>query len=339
MTPSLVLRGGSAAAMSVALVGCGGGGGGSGAVSVVAAMPTPTPTPAPTPTSTPTPTPTPAPVTLATFASGQLNAYESQLGYYRSDTAIKLGQAYNPTALVIGYSPGFVSYRFEQSYLLPLPVYPIPVRVDFSRNNEIAGSSAAFMISQSVQQGATYTLRLLVPGSDSAPILLNYVTIGAIRTNQPTQTEGLVGFEDRIISFGIPAQESATPASGTPRYSGIVIGKATSDRSSAVYDVTGSVTLDVDFARKTYTGTVTLTGTDDRTGAVVPFGSYPIGPAAGSVGVAVIDATVGGGDNRLRGILAGPTAEEFAGTFSLSIPDPRTAGRTLKIAAAAGARR
>lgn len=107
-----------------------------------------------------------------------------------------------------------------------------------------------------------------------------------------------------------------------------------------VYDLSGTLVIAMDFAAQTYTGTLTLSGTNDRTGESVAFGSFPlVSRTPYATPLNNIGAFIGSGRDEFRAKLAGSTAAELGGSFNLMIADPRAMGVTLSIVGAVVARR
>jgi len=332
-----------ATALALLLVACGGSdGSSSGGLTVVPGAPTPTPAPGPTPT----PAPTPAGQTLLNLGSTtqQFAGLDSILLYQRTNAgAISAFENY-PTEAGIDLvydGPGrSLYYIYRATNIPPHQDYAHTLSVQFGAGQkDSARSTASFTVYRNTDSGAQYTLTLLAPGSENPSLALYYTGIGIAQGTLTDSSAGKTTNDFRAFSYGFPAENSAVPATGTGTYTGIAIGRATSPSGTHVYDLTGSFSFTADYGARTFSGTVTLNGTDDRTGAPIALGTFPITMSSYPTQLNAISANIGSGRDIFRAYLAGTTAEELAGVFTLTLPDPNELGATLTISAAVAGRR
>ena len=120
--------------------------------------------------------------------------------------------------------------------------------------------------------------------------------------------------------------------SGTAQYSGVIHGVGAVQASSVRFDLTGTVSYNVDFSAQSYTGTMAIKGADGSGGSR-DFGSFAItggSPLGANVGqsnplgdfasVSENGTFVGQLSNRMFG----PDGEEMAGVFSITVGGPKT---------------
>jgi len=323
--------------LTLFLVACGGGNSSGGSVVTPSA-------PSPTPSSGPTPTPGAGPNLLTMTANQQLSQLDSVLLYERADSGgVAQFSTFPPEASqTFSYEASTRSwgFYFAASNIPPYNIYPNFVVERFGASELVAArSSAVFNAYQKTDAGAVYSLALLKPGPVNSQLNLSYVGIGEAEGTKPDAGGGSTTTDYRAFSFGYYAEASALPASGTGTYTGIVIGRAASASSSRVYKLSGTIILTASFSDSKFSGNVTLTGVDDRTGSSSSFGTFPIVMNTGPQPLNYITGYVGPGADVFRAYLAGPTADELAGTFTLTLPDPQTSGVNLTAVAAVGARR
>ncbi len=328
----------------ILLAGCGDGGSSSvGTGGAVAATPTPTPSPTPSPIPTPTPT---GPTLLSFSGAKQFDTLESILYYNRSayghNDLASTPYSFTPTNdfdFSADGPTGTFHYVYSGSTVPPYNVFPNYYPAAFgspNRINSLLGN--AFTSYQTSSGGATYTLTRLNPGPTSQ-LTLYYAGIGTAEATSIDQNLRATITDFRAFGYSFPAEQSAVPMTGTGQYNGIVIGRAIAVAQASVYDVTGTVAITMDFAARTYSGSIVLTGTDDRSGRVVNLGSFPLtSTTTYATPLNNIMAYLGPNRNEFRAKLAGPSAEELEGSFNLIIPDPGGTG-TLNIVGAVGARR
>lgn len=326
--------------MLAVLSGCGGGSGSGASAGNVVVPSSPAPTPAPTPT------PAAAGTTLLNFKGPQqFSSLSAILQYGRPTTggAVTIPNNalnFSPTATVSFIEDGPSATKY---YLFSASTVNSPAQysVAFTTSSIDANTSDKSFATYQTQTGtARYALTMLVPGPTNTKLALNYVGIGTVEATQSDIASGAVATDFRPFGYGFLAEESAVPATGTGHYVGILVGRAISIGGAAVYKLTGSMTLTTNFTTQTFTGSITITATNDRSGEVVELGTLPITsnvPYAKPLNS--IGAYIGSGRDELRAALAGPAAEELEGAFTLILADPRTPGGSLKLVGAVAARR
>jgi hypothetical protein len=185
--------------------------------------------------------------------------------------------------------------------------------------------------------GNSYELQLLNPGTANDQIALSYASLGILNGSNTGASGGASLFDVRAFGWGLPSVGDQIPTSGTSTYTGVVYGFATGNGSTAAYDIRGTLQLQIDFAARNFTGTITLTGTDDKTGRVVSFGSYPV--TSITQNLADLLGTIGDNLTGFRSALAGPHAEELYGGFTLDVHNPTISAVPLTIVAGVVAKR
>jgi len=101
-----------------------------------------------------------------------------------------------------------------------------------------------------------------------------------------------------------------------------------------VYDISGTLSVTIDFTSKTFSGNITLTATQN--GTSYSLGSFTIAQSGGAA-LKPLTGTVGNG--RFGGLIGGPAAEELGGSFHLSAPDPVRPGQMIEIVVTGAAKR
>jgi hypothetical protein len=148
------------------------------------------------------------------------------------------------------------------------------------------------------------------------------------------------GTDFRVFTYGFPSEASEVPSTGNGQYAGMVIGRSIGIGGSNVYTLSGTLNMTMDFAAKTYSGTITLSGTNQRTAEVVSLGSFPLTSRFPyPIPLNNIEANIGSNGELFQAKLGGKAAEELAGALNLSVADPRAPGVTLNIVGAVAARR
>ena len=286
----------------LALTACGGAG------STVTSIPTPTPTPAPTPTPTPTPAPSAAPA--GGWASTASSQNFTTLG---ADAAFHLDKASNiVTPRAVADSPD-VSIRYsvaDQAYFVTLPGFPEGRRANDTRLVDPATTNAL---------GPTVSL---------TGAMTTYATVASWSSRTLTATGE--DFAYGYFAFGNPTAGSAVATTGSATFAGYfaAVSDAAGSRPSEGFVTPiiagGPVSMNVDFAGGTLSGTLTPTLSCNNC-----FESYlPAIPftgmlaAAGSNGFTGSFTTSVPGVNSITGLFVGPSAQENIARFQLPVVDP-----------------
>jgi hypothetical protein len=341
------------AVISMIVSGCGG-----ASDSPIGGTP-PVPPPAPTPPPAPPPAPAPLPgsvpdqtnPTLTDLRNTQTFATSSvSLQYVRPTT--RPGDVLRSISPTIGtvFAINATNQNFVFSNQNTLPTTSSDPRsfiFSFTPDTQSTSSNARFNIFTTSSvfvtggNGDNVSLRLFRPGTGNDLLALTHASIGIFEFSQG---QGSVGSFNDARPFAFFSQ--TTPAAGMPQagmitYSGVIVGFANPIMISQsgfgnVYDISGTIRVTIDFASRTYSGMITLTGTNQRQSTgVVNLGTFPLtqdGPAS----LSTLSGLINGGS--FRGMLGGPNAQELAGTFILDIEDPAPNGLRLRLVAAAAAK-
>jgi hypothetical protein len=333
--------GGMAAVLGLALAACGGG----------SSDPAPTPTPTPTPTSTPTPAPAPTPVTYTTS--------ETAL-QYTTEGGVQLVANLQSVAPAMGTLFAFTPAQNGYTYtLLNGTVNPTPseAAIFTAASGKVCDvQPLCFGNSFSFQQvpaagGGTYHLSRLVSGPGNGLLVLSYSSFGVLAETFIDAAGGPRGHVDlRPFAYGVAADPTAVPTTGTATFNGYVVGQATGNKpgtagTSNIYQLTGTLQLVADYAAGTATLRLVVVG--DAVGCTTcPADlSATYNSTAGTITAGVASFTLPGGGSA-RFFLAGGIAAtastaaipatEVAGSFSLTAADPNEAAVTMVLAGSGG---
>lgn len=327
--------------IGVLLAGCGGGNGGGGSSTVpVVSGPSPTPSPTPTPTPAPTPAPTPPPVAgsqptlLSLTADTGLEGFAGSNGYYRAPNGqVTYAQDLSVAATTpVRYNAATRSFTFTTfDYLVPNDKVTGP----FSLTRDASASTSSFSDYTAQSNGISYRLTQLTPGASNTVLPLYYSSIAIARASYYDSAAGVTKFGLTPMAFGILFNWDTTKLTGAAKYSGIVLGHARGE-GSRVYEVSGTVTIALNYDTTAFTGILKLVGKDDQTGEIVDLGTRALSQGRPR---GVLDYFYANTDNdgQLQARLAGSLGEEFMGGFDAKIPDPRTPGAVLKVVLALAA--
>lgn len=316
---------------------CGGDNNGS-----VTPAPTPSSSPSPSPTPTPVPSPTPAPaptnIDLVSLVADQAFVTTTVgLDTSRAREGLRIDAQRAPAT---SDSLSYISAQRAFAFQVRASSYVPDGTVTFTPDQKVADSSTS-TVTLYRQPGAfagmtpgAYELELFNPGPANDRLQLTYATFGSFRFARPSIT-GTSFVDWRPIAFGLPLPSGAAPTSGAITYTGLVSAQGVSGVVSiypknSVYDIRGSAQLTIDYATHQISGVLTLTGTDGaNSGATV----YELGTFAlrGTQSADGSRWTATFSDGVASGFIAGPHAEEAAGAFSLTRPDPVTPSLTLTI--------
>ncbi len=128
--------------------------------------------------------------------------------------------------------------------------------------------------------------------------------------------------------FGMQTYGPNVPTSGRGVFEGRVHGGAVGAGASADrFSVEGSAGLDVDFAKSTFTGSMTPFVTNLRTGEISQLGAYTFQNGTLSPMALALNAEIGGppgASGAMHGSFFGPFAQEVGATFGLITPGAGT---------------
>ncbi|MGK6321951.1 hypothetical protein ACMGDM_02580 [Sphingomonas sp. DT-51] len=314
---------------------CGGNNNGS-----VTPAPTPSSSPAPSPTPTPAPSPTPAPAPTNTdlvslVADQAFVTTTVGLDTFRAQDGLRIDAQRAPAT---SDSLSYISASRAYAFLLRGSFYAQDAVVTFTPDQKVTERSTSSVTLYRHRSGAgmspdAYELEVFNPGSANDRLQLRYATFGSFRFIRST-IFGDSQTDWRPLAFGLPLASGAAPVSGAIAYNGLVSGRGVSGVVSiypkqSVYDISGSAQLTVDYATHEIAGVLTLTATDGANGGTVyELGRFALRGAL-SADASRWSATLS--DGVASGFIAGPHAEEAAGAFSLTLPDPVTPSLTLTI--------
>ncbi|MET3712822.1 hypothetical protein ABIC65_003541 [Sphingomonas trueperi] len=295
-------------------------------------IPAPTPTPVPTPTPTPVPTPTPAPTptnaTLTDLRYDQqfVTPYGTML-FGRNDasqTGVEHVGAGSQDA-TFKYFAGSKTYRVYSPTYDPAWTEPITYE-DFGEAQRVAAESTPAFSFYSVPgtRFPSYSLRLLNPGPTNPLIALTYASIGIYdRRTLPAKPPLLWPDTVWAFSYGITTPVGAALPGSDTTYQGIVTGIGLRDsykNGVPVYAIDGQVSLVVNFANGTLSGTITLTGVNDLTGATENLGTFTIRKDGRVSEMSAPGRFVSGG-GQIAYAAYGPAGEELAGGLGFRLKD------------------
>jgi hypothetical protein len=336
-----LVLGGVAGFLSLALAACDG-------------SSTPTPSPTPTPTSTPTPTPTPTPTAITYTTSEAGLRYTTEGGVQRVANTTSVAPA---MGTLFAFDPAQNGYVYT---LLNGTVNPSPseTAVFTPASGKVCdvtplcfGNGFAFQ-QIAAAGGGNYYLSRLLAGPGNPLLVLNFTAFGTFEEAFVDNGGGPRMHVDlRPFAYGVTADPTTVPTTGTTTYNGLVIGQATGNKPGAtgtsnIYKLTGTFQLVANYAAGTATLKLTLTG--DATGCAPtcsPDISVTYDSTAGTIASGVWTFTLpGSGSARffLAGgqVASGTTAvvppTEVAGSFMLTAADPNEAGVTMVLAGSGG---
>ena len=242
-----------------------------------------------------------------------------------------------------------LSYKSsDRSYTLPV-TDPVDNLGDFSAvftpadivSAQTSGRYSGYQRSVAVNSTDTrkLTLKLFNPGTGNDQLMLNYASAALFSLEY--SNAAMYAQEYRSIAyFSQKTPAASVPMSGTATYSGVILGEAYPSQTPALtsrYDLTGTFKIVIDFGARTYTGSLSITGTDPS-GGVLDLGTFSIVQGSVPGSIAAFDGKVQGG--ALIGALAGPNAEELGISFQfLSTAHVGTNFYGITIAASGAAKR
>lgn len=283
---------------------CGGGGGGG-----IASTPAPVTTPSPTPT----PAPTSVPVTIFAnptpqdYASVGVSTTSAGDGYTPVDKDAKLADA--------SFDPSLqpkIRYNAAGYYEVELPGAAYDRLVHYKGLADPTSDNNFFQTASAPQNHATFIIRRARDLGFSYSELAGWSDAVTSRTG--------------YVAFGTPTAISAIPVSGTATYRGPAEGQVDITYFDNLYGgyyfegIGGEVTLNVDFARSTLTGSLALSVPDGMNPRPIgTFSTMPILLASGANSFSGQFATSQTGFNQFNGLFTGPTAQEAIGSWALPL--------------------
>lgn len=317
-------------ALGTSLGGCGGGSN-SGSNGPIAVVPAPTPTSSPTPGPSPSPSPTSNANVTALQVDQTFTTPYGRLEFLRSAEDSYGGEAHasGGSAQHFSYVAATKSFRVADITGTKPLGQASPV-INFSESERVSAASDAHQtLYMAAVNSYDYELTLFNPGAANDLLALTYSSIGLTRQSKSGPLRPYPDakrFYSHAFSYGIVTPTIAPSPGGTVTYRGIIMGEAVDAAPGfavAVYKITGTINVTVNFATGTNDGQMVLVGTDERTGRRVEVGTFDIvlngnnslTGNGGAAGVVYGDAAFS---------YYGPRAEELSGAAGLSI-----AGSTL----------
>jgi hypothetical protein len=176
--------------------------------------------------------------------------------------------------------------------------------------------------------GQPTKLELYKTGSANRELALTYTSFGRYSTSGTTDPFVTSSSSRVFFSYGFATPNSIfSNRTGSASYSGIAYGAAATP-TGALYDVTGTSQVAVDFTNMNVSGALAL-----RTAVGAPaidYGSFSFsGRLFAYPSQAVADIAGTGGFGSLLLNFYGPSGEELAGPFRLRVPDGVNAGTLI----------
>lgn len=170
----------------------------------------------------------------------------------------------------------------------------------------------------------TDELLLYTVGASNTQLVLSYASFGQWRAITPGSTAGTSNVLDRFFAYGERTSTGVAPVTGSARYDGVLFGRAVAfngimPMDSPQWQVGGTIRLDINFAARTYTGTLNPTLTDLSSNITTPWQAFALGGTYNPSAAGALNGAVFFGQS-LNGRLYGPNAEEAAGDFYVNAP-------------------
>jgi len=208
----------------------------------------------------------------------------------------------------------------------------------FSLARDNANSTASFSQYYGTAGDNQVRVTQLNPGSSNPTLPLQYCSLVLAKATYVDPTTGAIGVGVEPLSFGLMYDWDKQTLHGSAVYKGILLGLARGQGSNHVYDLDGTVEIDLDYDTSDFTGSIHLTGRDDKSGKVVDLGIIPLkaDPPRGTLDYFYSATTAG---DQMQSAMAGSKGQEFMGVFDAHMADPQSPSVTMKIAAAFAAKR
>jgi hypothetical protein len=287
---------------------CGGGGGG-GIVSAPAPVPSPVPTSSPSPPATSPSTsaavtifPNPTPQDYASLGASTRSAGD---GYTPVQSDSKLTDVSLDAS-----AQAKIRYTAAGYYEVQLPGAAYDRLIHYKGLDDPTPTNNFFQPASSTQNRATFITRR------AASLGFSYTELAS------WSDTGRTGY----VAFGSPTPAAAIPVTGTATYKGVASGNVDLTYVDNLYGgyyftgIDGYTTLDIDFGRKSLTGSLELYVPDGMNPR--PVGTYstlPIPLVSGTNAFAGKFNTSLAGFNQFKGLFTGPAAQEAMGGWALPL--------------------
>jgi len=176
---------------------------------------------------------------------------------------------------------------------------------------------------------------LFRPGSANATLPLTYTDFGYWKVAQPTDPDRYTRIEEGVFAFGRVTPVSQMPTTGSATYSAVIRGQSLYPQGTTnqtPYAITGTASLNFDFASSTFTGSMNPVATDNASSisyniAPVTFASDPNYVTLGApTFVGRFSNSFTNLANSLVGQFTGPSAQEFYAEWQHAMVDPVNGG-------------
>ena len=283
------------------------------------------PSPSPTPSSTTTPTPTPSSsISVPPGCPG----IPADKGQPFDQIVTGIGAAYPSGDRLVVYNPTEVSALYYNAsndayvFIEPDPLYftsadysgssiLTPSDIDAANSNDTVQYRKN---SCSPSSNYQHSLEIYKQNSSGSTIHLTYSSIG---TYLFFNNSGLTTSSGNAFHFAIgsPTPQGSIPSSGLGSFSGTLIGRGytRSNISSVTYDLSGTVTTQVDYDAKTFKTQLHITGVDTSNKSI-DLGTFSF-DNVGDPGLSRLKADGNGGS--VLGFLSGPAAQELVFSFTI----------------------
>jgi hypothetical protein len=194
----------------------------------------------------------------------------------------------------------------------------------FSDANRVAAQSDARFTTYQINGAVARTLKVYNPGPGNTELALSYASF----ISGVNAATGEDRRWDSFTVFGLNTSGSNVPRTGHGVFNGRLYGSAVGAGATADhFSMEGAAGFDFDFAGASFTGSMTPSVTNLRTGVVSQLGTYTfqngqIFPFYLAFGADIIGTP--GASGSLNGSFYGPAAEEIGATFGLITPGAGT---------------
>ncbi|MBB4839279.1 hypothetical protein HNP52_002348 [Sphingomonas kyeonggiensis] len=281
-----------------------------------------TPAPSPTPTATPSPTPTPA--TLLTLTSDQVFATASArvMNPYGPDFTYVPSSSLDSYGNTITFNYGVTgNYAINGDDTNP-PAFPA--------SSLVAGSDPVFASYNVSPTGDSNLLTLFRPGSANTRLALSYASYGILDDMRFFSSHYNRHYY-RSFAYGLAAPLSGVPSTGNLAFASSVDGYWARLRTIDPINgyialrLSGPVTMSVDYAARTVSLSMQLSGTDNNAGGL---GTVALGTVQGTGNFSATSNTISGTltgagfTGSFSGSLFGPQATELGLAFRVTSTSP-----------------
>ncbi len=341
-------KAGAVVGLSMLVGACGGGSDGASSPVVSAPTQAPSPTPSPTPAPTPAPSsggPLTSPVASQIFVttSAGLQSPLNRPGRFSGSTNLT-----GPTSgTLFRYDSATRGYLYD----VRNPVTAPDFEASFLPRDVVASQSDVRTTYYDAPKDPLAPpgtpprnlLTLFNAGSANDLLALTYSSFGLADF---TYVDGpLTAHDYRAFAYyGVTTPDSGVPRTGTSTFTGRILGEANPSVTDLAprYAVTGTIQVTVNWATRTFTGSVTLVG-NDGTNSNVALGTQSIVQEGTPAALGRFTGAFAGqgSPTGCLGLLAGPAAEELSGSLMLRASVTTSAGNVagVDIVASFGSRR